>query len=188
MPGEPEVVLATERLLLRELQLDDLDDLAAILGDPVAMRFYPHPFARSEARAWITRNQRRYAEDGHGLWAVVLKEDGTFVGDCGLTIQTVEDVPELEVGYHIKPSHWRRGLATEAARACRDYAFTTLDRDRLVCISSPGNAASQGVSKKLGMTFEKDVIYKELPQVIFSMQRPEQGPHRRDAPPASIAP
>ncbi len=172
MADEPKAVPATARLFLRELQIDDLDDLAAILGDALAMRYYPHPLSRSETREWIVRNRARYAADGHGLWAVVLKATGELVGDCGLTIQTVEDVPELEVGYHIKRGHWRRGFATEAALACRDFAFTTLDRDRLICISSPGNNASQGVAKKLGMTFEKDVIYKDLPQVIFSMRRP----------------
>lgn len=176
MSDEPGVVLTTERMLLRELRLDDLDALAVILGDAIGMRYYPHPFRRSETRDWILRNRARYREDGHGLWAVVLKEHGQFVGDCGLTIQTVEGVPELEVGYHIDRSFWRRGLATEAALACRDFAFTALDSDRLICISSPGNSASQGVSKKLGMTFEKDVIYKDLPQVIMSMQRPHKHP------------
>ncbi len=176
MSGEPKVVMATARLLLRELQLDDLDHLAPILGDAVAMRYYPHPLSRSESREWILRNRARYAADGHGLWAAVLEATGELVGACGLTIQTVEEVPELEVGYHIKRSRWRRGLATEAALACRDFAFTTLDRDRLICISSPGNSASQGVAKKLGMTFEKNVIYKDLPQVIFSMQRPVPAP------------
>jgi len=165
--------METERLLLRELQLADLDALAAILGDPIGMRYYPHPFRRAETRDWILRNQTRYAEDGHGLWAVVLKEAGQFVGDCGLTIQTVEGTPELEVGYHIERSHWRQGLATEAAMACRDHAFTRFGSDRLICISSPGNAASQGVAGKLGMTFEKNVVYKNLPQVIMSMSRPQ---------------
>lgn len=165
------VVMETGRLLLRHLQLDDLDDLAAIVGDPAGMRHYPHPFTRPETRDWILRNRARYAEHGHGLWAVILKETGEFVGDCGLTIQTLEGVDELEVGYHIKRSHWRRGLATEAALACRDFAFDALNRDRLVCITSPGNFASRGVAEKLGMTFEKNVIYKGLPQVILSLQR-----------------
>ena len=167
--------MRTERLLLRELNEGDLDDLAGILGDPLVMRHYPHPLDRAETNRWIQRNQTRYREDGHGLWAVLLKETGEFVGDCGLTIQTVEGVPELEVGYHIKRSHWRRGLATEAARACRDLAFGSLQRDRLICITSPGNVASQGVARKLGMTFEKEVIYKNLPQVIWAMQRPTIG-------------
>lgn len=164
--------METGRLLLRGLQLDDLDDLAAILGDPAGMRHYPHPFTRAETRDWILRNRTRYREHGHGLWAVILKETGEFVGDCGLTIQRVEEVDELEVGYHIKRSCWRRGLATEAALACRDFAFDRLNRNRLVCITSPGNIASQGVAEKLGMSFEKDVIYKGLPQVILSLQRP----------------
>jgi len=173
--GEPGVIMTTERLLLRELVRGDLDGLAAILGDPIAMRFYLHPFSRAETRDWILRNQTRYAEDGFGLWAVVLKETGEITGDCGLTIQTVEGVPELEVGYHVKRSRWGQGLATEAAMACRDYAFTRLERDRLISISTRGNAASQGVAVKLGMTFEKNVMYKGLWQVIMSMQRP-RGP------------
>lgn len=164
--------METERLILRELELDDLDPLAAILGDADGMRFYPHPFARAETRDWILRNRTRYAEDGHGLWAVVLKADWELVGDCGLTIQTVEGVPELEIGYHIQRAKWRRGLATEAAFACRDFAFSVLGGDRLISISSQGNIASQGVAKNLGMTFEKNVVSKDLTQVVFSMRRP----------------
>ena len=86
------VVMATARLLLRRLQLDDLDDLATILGDPAGMRHYPRPFARAETRDWILRNRARYEEHGHGLLAVILKETGELVGDCGLTIQRVEGV------------------------------------------------------------------------------------------------
>ena len=96
------VVLKTSRLVLRELVDGDLDDLAALLGDPEVVRFYPHPLSREEALAWLRRNQRRYDEDKFGSWTVLDRETGAYVGDCGLTVQRVDGVDEVEVGYHVR--------------------------------------------------------------------------------------
>ena len=76
-------VVATERLLLRELEVDDLDALFEVLGDPVAMRYYPMPFDRDGVAAWIEWACRSYRENGFGLWAVIRRSDGRFLGDCG---------------------------------------------------------------------------------------------------------
>jgi RimJ/RimL family protein N-acetyltransferase len=78
-------VLTTARLLLREMNDEDLDDMAALLGDPAVMRYYPRPKTRAEAQGWIDWNRRLYREHGHGLWLVSLRDTGDFVGDCGLT-------------------------------------------------------------------------------------------------------
>jgi RimJ/RimL family protein N-acetyltransferase len=121
---------------------DDLDDMAALLGDPQVMRYYPHPKSREEALAWIAWNQRLYREHGFGLWLLTLRATGEFVGDCGLTPQRVDGVTELEVGYHVRPALQGRGLATEAAAACRDYAREVLGIDRLIAIIDPRNRPS----------------------------------------------
>jgi RimJ/RimL family protein N-acetyltransferase len=71
---------------------DDLDDMAALLGDPQVMRYYPHPKTRQEALGWIEWNQQLYREHGFGLWLLTLRASGEFVGDCGLTPQQVDGV------------------------------------------------------------------------------------------------
>ena len=163
-------VRETERLLVRRLTRDDLDELAALLGDPEVMRYYPRPKTREEALAWIDWNLRLYEERGHGLWALVLKETGEFAGECGLVPQEVEGREEIEVGYHVKPSLWRRGLATEAAAACRDYARSQLALARLIAIIAPENVPSQGVARKIGMELEREVVKWGRPQLIFAQR------------------
>jgi [ribosomal protein S5]-alanine N-acetyltransferase len=95
------VVLETERLRLREFVPTDADALAPIISDPETMRFYPEPLDRAGVESWIERNQRRYRNDGHGLWAMVFKSSGELIGDCGLTRQVVDGVDEIEIGYHV---------------------------------------------------------------------------------------
>ena len=169
-------VLETERLLLRELTRDDLDELAALLGDPEVMRYYPRPKTREEALGWLDWNLRLYEERGHGLWALVLKETGEFAGQCGLVPQEVEGREEIEVGYHVKPSLWRRGLAAEAAGACCDYARSELGLERLVAIIAPENLPSQRVARKIGMELEREFVKWGRPQLIFSRRLDSPAP------------
>ena len=137
----------------------------------VAMAHYPRPFNRSMSKGWIEWNLRNYAEYGFGLWAVALKEDGRCIGDCGLTIQQVDGVGELEIGYHILPSHWGRGLATEAAAGCRDYAFGRLQKKRVISWMHPQNLASRRVAEKVGMTLEKQTTDGNgRPAVVYAME------------------
>jgi [ribosomal protein S5]-alanine N-acetyltransferase len=164
-------ILETSRLILREFCGDDVESLAAVLGDPETMRFYPAPLERTGVEAWIARNIRRYAADGHGLWAMVLKANGELVGDCGLTLQEVEDVPEIEVGYHVRRDLWRQGLATEAARACRDYGFAQLAVEHLVSITRIENTPSRRVAEKIGMSFWKEARRAGFEHVVYAIGR-----------------
>lgn len=132
------------------MQPTDLDDLAALLGDPTVMTFYPAPMTRDEAAGWITWNQDNYRRHGFGLW-ILRSRDGAFVGDCGITWQQVDGAPRLEVGYHVRSELQGRGLATEAAVAVREFARDVVQARELVVITHPDNAASQRVAEKLGM-------------------------------------
>jgi [ribosomal protein S5]-alanine N-acetyltransferase len=114
------MVLETERLTLREMTLHDIDDLLEVLSDPEAMQFYPQLFDRQMTQTWVERNIQRYAQHRFGLWALILKESGKLIGDCGLVVQEVDGVEEVEIGYHIRRDLWGKGLATEAAQACRN--------------------------------------------------------------------
>ena len=119
------MILETERLLLRELTPADYEALCGILQDPDVMYAYNGAFDDAEAQDWLDRQLRRYQEydHAHGLWAVILKETGDLIGQCGLTIQPWKERQVLEIGYLFRKDCWHRGYATEAAIACRDYAF-----------------------------------------------------------------
>jgi [ribosomal protein S5]-alanine N-acetyltransferase len=154
-----ETVIETARLRLRKFTLGDVPALHAVLGDPIAMQWYPAAFDRDGVEAWIRRNVDRYRRDGHGLWAMVLKSSDEVIGDCGCVIQEVEDKPEVEIGYHVRRDLWGNGYATEAARSCMDYAFDTLGAPRVVSMIRPENLNSRRVAEKNGLTCEKIIFW-----------------------------
>ena len=164
-------VLETQRLILREFTVDDVDSLVRVLSDAETMRFYPAPLDRRGVEEWICRNIRRYAKDGHGLWAAVLKASGEVIGDCGLTVQNVDGVDEVEIGYHTRRDLWGRGLATEAARACRDFGFARLPVEHMISLIRPENLQSCRVAEKNRMTVWKEVMWHELPHLVYAISR-----------------
>jgi [ribosomal protein S5]-alanine N-acetyltransferase len=168
-------IIETSRLILREFSADDADALALVLSDAETMRFYPAPLDRAGVEGWIARNLDRYAKDGHGLWAMILKLTGEVIGDCGLTIQNVGGLQEIEIGYHVRRDHWGRGLASEAARACRDFGFAHLPAERLISLIRPENLPSRRVAEKNGMTVWKEVMWTSLPHLVYSIRREQAG-------------
>lgn len=150
------------------MSTDDLDDMADLLGDPLVMEYYPRPKARREAAEWIGWNLRNYAEHGHGLW-IIETHDGEFIGDCGLTWQTVDQSPALEVGYHVKTAAQRLGYATEAATACRDYASSDVLAVRIVSIIHRENRASQRVAENIGMRLDRTLHHASPDHDVFSL-------------------
>jgi ribosomal-protein-alanine N-acetyltransferase len=163
--------LKTVRLELRALTFGDLDELASMLADAEALTYWGPPLTREQSRSWIERNLRRYAVDGFGRCAVILRSTGELVGDCGLIRTLVEGRPEVELGWIVRRSHQGKGIATEAAATWRDFAFDTLGLDRIVSMVSERNAASRRVAEKLGMTVERQAMWGDLPHLMYSMQR-----------------
>ena len=145
----------TPRLRFREMTPTDLDHVATL--DTGGSR---------GPADWIEWNVANYAEFGFGLW-VIETHAGEFIGDCGLTMQEVEDEWCVESGWHVRSDLRRQGLAAEAAASVRDAA-----RDagigHLIAIIRPDNAASQGVAKKIGMSLEREVD-KRGPAMVFGM-------------------
>jgi RimJ/RimL family protein N-acetyltransferase len=161
-------ILETPRLILREMSLDDLDFVATMLAHPEVMRFYPHCHTRDEAEAWVRWQMDRYAHYGHGGWLAVDRATGDPRGQVGLIPQTVEGVFETEIGYLIHRPYWRNGLASEAAAACRDYAFEVLNRPRVISLIRPENVPSQGVARRVGLSPGKHVTHYGLEHIVFS--------------------
>jgi [ribosomal protein S5]-alanine N-acetyltransferase len=142
-------VTQTPRLLLRELTPADVDALLEVFADPVAMEHYPATKDRDETAAWIEWAISSYATNGFGLWAIVRRDDGLFLGDCGPMIQEIEGRRLPEIGYHLVRRSWGRGYATEAARACREWVFRETAWDEVCSIVSPENLASRRVAERV---------------------------------------
>jgi len=124
------IILETERLFLREMDRNDYDALYRVLTDTEIMRHYPYTYDAARVRAWIERNIDRYRVNGFGLWAVCLKESGEMIGDCGLTLQNINENVLPEIGYHIRRDFQRRGYAKEAVKAVRQHGIRRLGADR----------------------------------------------------------
>lgn len=167
-------ILETERLRLRKLVQADYDDLCKILQDEDVMYAYEGAFSGEEVQAWLDNQLRRYREEGVGLWAVILKETGELIGQCGLTVQDIPGRRVPEVGYLFQKAYWHQGYATEAARACKAYAFDVLGAEEVFSIIRDTNTASQNVALRNGMTrggtFVKHYRGVEMPHYIFSVR------------------
>lgn len=172
------IQIQTDRLLLREMTQADFPALCQMLYDPVVMKAYEGAFTQAEAQAWLDRQISRYRKDGLGLWAVVLRETGRMIGQCGLTWQEAEGRTVLEVGYLFSQAYWHRGYAAEAARACRDFAFDTLGAKTVYSIIRDTNAASRAVALRNGMHrvggFVKHYRGVEMPHDVFAVSAPER--------------
>lgn len=146
------MILETERLYLRELVPSDFESLCKILKDKDTMYAYEGAFNDDEVQEWLDRQIARYQKWGFGLWAVVLKETNEMIEQCGLTMQPWKESEVLEIGYLFERSYWHRGYATEAAKACKKYAFETLNATEVCSIIRDTNFASQNVAIRNGMT------------------------------------
>ena len=149
-------MIETGRLLLREYTQDDFDALYEIISDPETMAHYPRPYDRAGTQRWLDWCMDCYARYGFGLWAMVLKETGEFIGDCGLSMQNIGGEMLPEIGYHIHKRHWRRGYAREAARAVRDWAFQNTAFDALYSYMNQTNEASWRTAMANGMKKAKE--------------------------------
>ena len=146
------MILETERLCLREMGQSDFTSLCKIMQDQETMYAYEGAFSYSEVQEWLDRQIRRYQKWGFGLWAVILKETGGMIGQCGLTMQPWKEEEVLEIGYLFNRRFWHKGYAVEAARACKQYAFETLNAKEVCSIIRDTNIASQNVAIRNGMS------------------------------------
>ena len=172
------LILETERLRLRHLVPEDLDELYALYADPVVRRYFPEGTLTyretQEELEWFLHGHPR--QPRLGLWATILKSTGQLIGRCGLLPWTIDGQDEVEVAYLLGQAYWGQGLGTEAARSIRDYGFEQLGLVRLVALIDHQNLASRRVAEKIGMTFEKEGRDNKGPFMLYALQRPAPGP------------
>lgn len=171
---ETDVFVETQRLILRKMVSSDYDSLCKILQDEAVMYAYEGAFTDEEVHTWLERQLKRYREDGFGLCAVILKENGEMIGQCGLTMQDTPDKRVPEIGYLFQKKYWHKGYASEAAQACKEYAFQVLKMEEVFSIIRDSNIPSQNVAKRNGMvqvgTFVKHYRGVDMPHYVFSVK------------------
>lgn len=144
--------LETERLRLRLFTHDDLPVMFALNSDPEVIKYADTPASdMEEVRRRLEQGPLAdYKKYGYGRFAVELKETGAIIGFCGIKYLPEIDLPE--VGYRFLKEYWGRGIGTEAARVCVEFARDDLKVEKLVALIIPENAASIRVAEKLGMS------------------------------------
>ena len=152
-------ILETPRLVLREMTQADYPALAAILQDEQTMYAYEGAFDDEMTQSWLDRQLENYQTDGFGLWAVIIRTNGEMIGQAGITWQDIEGECVPEIGYLFNRVYWHNGYATEAAIACKEYAFNKLGLKEVFSIIRSTNIASKNVAIRNGMIIRK-CVYK----------------------------
>ena len=146
-------ILETPRLLLREMTDDDYKSLQMVISDPETMKYYPKPYNEEGVWKWINWCKASYQKRGFGLWAVVLKETGEMIGDCGVSMQTIDDEMKPEIGYHLRKDYHRQGLGKEMTQAVRDYFFKHFEFDEIYSFMNKDNVPSYKTAEANGMIY-----------------------------------
>jgi len=151
----PLPTLATRRLVLRRLTVEDADTMFAFLRDPALTEFvsWEHHASVERSVLYLMTLEAAYRDAGLLEWGVTTRRGGKLIGTCGFTRVDL-DHARAEIGYTIGRRFSGRGYATEAAGAVVRYGFEELGLNRVEAQCVVGNAASERVLVKLGMTFE----------------------------------
>jgi [ribosomal protein S5]-alanine N-acetyltransferase len=163
--------IETRRLRLARWRHSDFGSLWPIARDPEVMRFITGGEMWSDAQIgeFIRRQMRHAARRGFCLWRITRRHDGKMIGLCGLQPVELEGRREVEIGWWLARHSWRRGIATEAARAGMRFAFAKAGLRRVIAIAIGENAASLHVMRKIGMRFERDAMHKGVTVVVFAL-------------------
>lgn len=149
-------VLETQRLRLRGFREEDFDAFAAFYADETVSHYVGGPLARDNAWRTLAVFSGHWHLRGYGFFCVADKASDAYLGWCG--VWCPEGWREPELGYAFAPTAQGRGLATEAARAARAFAYRTLSLTTLVSFIDPQNRPSQRVAERLGCVKEEGLF------------------------------
>jgi [ribosomal protein S5]-alanine N-acetyltransferase len=166
-------VLETDRLRLCAFAERHFEAYAAMLADPTSTRFVGDGEPLDRMNAWRSMAMLigHWSLRGFGMWAVERKDTGEFVGRVGL--HRPEGWPDLELGWMLRAEHRRHGYATEAGRVALDYAFRTLDAQRIVSLIRIDNSASERVARRLGARQATTIDFLGGATLVYVYHPPE---------------
>jgi RimJ/RimL family protein N-acetyltransferase len=137
---------------------DDAESIYRLNIHPDIFRFTTDlPFESVEEAREFLKNYDAYSLYGFGRWAVVLKDTNAFIGWCGL--KYIPEEKEVDIGYRFLPEYWGQGFAVETGLKCCEFGFAKLGLTRIVARVHKDNFRSIRVSEKMGMVYEKDLMY-----------------------------
>jgi RimJ/RimL family protein N-acetyltransferase len=169
----------SERLIFRPVLQSDFDVWLRFCQFPDSVKyiFSQEELASGDAnefcKIWFKRIFTRYENGLGGMNALIDKQTHQLVGQCGLLIQTIDDLEELEIGYSLMPEHRGKGYALEAAVKCKQFAFENQLRDSLISTIHIDNYASAKVAIANGMKLDKTTVSKGDPVNIFRIYNHE---------------
>lgn len=161
------IFVETERLILREILLSDVDGIFELDSDPQVHKYLGNKTVsnKSESEAVINYIRQQYLDNGIGRWAIIEKSTNNFVGWTGLkfvTELTNGRKNYYDLGYRLIRKYWGQGIATETAFASLDYGFTKLKVGKVYAAASYENAASNKILQKIGMQFIETFYYEDI--------------------------
>jgi len=159
------LIFETERLILREFETTDAENLYKLNSDHEVIKFTGNKPFKSiiEVREFV-QNYRDYKRNGFGRWSVILKENLNFIGWCGLKLN---DDGIIDIGFRFFRSEWNKGYATESAIATLKYGFETLKLKEIIGRASTENRSSIRVLEKIGMKYWKTENYDKIGSTCF---------------------
>jgi ribosomal-protein-alanine N-acetyltransferase len=150
--------LETERLRLRPMRAGDVVDLVRLWADPEVTRYMGGPREEAALHEIFSEELGRPPPEADDLWPVEEKATGQVVGHCGLLEKEVDGKAEVELVYVFARPAWGKGYGTEMAGALKEHALVVMGLERLIALIDPGNAASEQVAIKVGMTLERETV------------------------------
>lgn len=173
--------LKTERLVLRMLREDDLDEYAAMAADPKVTRYLGDGGTLSRADAWrqMAMILGHWQLRGYGMWAVEEISTGRLAGRIGFF--NPEGWPGFELGWTLAREFWGRGYATEGARAALEYGFTGMNRERVISLIRPTNTPSICVAERLGEKPDGTVELSGREALVYTLTREDWLAARRES-------
>jgi len=160
----------TDRMIARQIQTTDFDDIFKLHNDPLVARTLGGTKTESEVKQCLVNYINQWQKHGYCYWIFFDKKTSEFIGRGGLRHVSINNRDEVEIGFSVKSKFWGKGFATEIGKTAIEVARSFSNINNLVCFTTPDNKASLAVMKKLGFVYEHDFEYVGITHVLYRLK------------------